>query len=123
MKSRWGDWRYIVVASCVILVLTAGCGEEKRSDAHDDPRPSDDRPNIVLVLADDFDPTLLRAMPETRREVRDRGVTLENAITTLPMCCPSRATILTGMYPHNHGVWYTRGIRSGWPAFHVRGLD
>ncbi|MBA3424909.1 MAG: sulfatase [Rubrobacter sp.] len=123
MKSRWGAWGYFVVASCVILVLTSGCGEEKRSDAHDDPRPSDDRPNIVLVLADDFDPTLLRAMPETRREVRDRGVTLENAITTLPMCCPSRSTILTGMYPHNHGVWYTRGIRSGWPAFHVRGLD
>ena len=75
------------------------------------------------MLADDFDPTLLRAMPETRGGLRDRGVTLENAVISTPMCCPSRATILTGMYPHNHGVWYTRGIRGGWPAFQARGLD
>jgi len=81
------------------------------------------RPNIVFVLADDSDPTLLKAMPETRDGIRDRGVTLENAVISTPMCCPSRATILTGKYPHNHGVWYTRGIRGGWPAFQARGLD
>jgi len=105
-----------------VLLIASGCGEE-RSDTRDDPHPSGERSNIILVLADDFDPTLLRAMPETRQGLRDRGVTLENAVTSLPMCCPSRATILTGKYPHNHGVWYTRGIRSGWPAFHARGLD
>jgi arylsulfatase A-like enzyme len=75
------------------------------------------------VLADDFEPALLRAMPETRDGLRDQGATLENAVISGPMCCPSRASILTGMYPHNHGVWYTRGPGSGWPAFHARGHD
>ena len=120
MKRRCGVWGYVVVALCGVLIFASGCGGKERSDA---PRPSDTRPNIVFVLADDFDPTLLRAMPETRGGLQDRGVTLENAVISLPMCCPSRATILTGMYPHNHGIWLTRGGRSGWPAFHARGLD
>lgn len=112
-----------VAAMCVVLVIASGCGEEEQGGSRNDQKAPDDHPNIVFVLADDFDPTLLRAMPETRKRLRDRGVTLENAVISLPMCCPSRATILTGKYPHNHGVWYTRGIGSGWPAFNARNLE
>ena len=117
------SWRYAAALCLVFVVVAFGCGGENPGGHRDDGYASDERPNIVLVLADDYDPTLLRAMPETRRGMRDRGVTLENAVITLPMCCPSRATILTGKYPHNHGVWYTRGIGSGWPAFLDRGLE
>ena len=123
-KSRY--WRRALccaVGLCAVLNIAVGCGGENRSSLRNNPRLVDDRANIVFVLADDYDPTLLRAMPETRSGMRDRGVTLENAVISLPMCCPSRATILTGRYPHNHGVWYTRGTGSGWPAFHARGLE
>lgn len=110
------------LAALTTILVAFGCGKENRS-VHEETGSEDDRPNIVFVLADDFEPTLLTAMPETRAGIRDRGVRLENAVISTPMCCPSRATMLTGKYPHNHGVWYTRGIRSGWPAFHARGLD
>ena len=43
-------------------------------------------------------------MPKTRRLIGRRGVTFQRALATFPLCCPSRATYLTGQYAHNHGV-------------------
>jgi arylsulfatase A-like enzyme len=43
-------------------------------------------------------------MPETRRVFGSQGVTYSNAVVTTPLCCPSRASIFTGQYVHNHGV-------------------
>ncbi|MGI8912153.1 MAG: sulfatase family protein [Rubrobacteraceae bacterium] len=122
-SQRGNVWTHAAALTALLAALAFGCGEEERGEIGERTGPEEARPNIVFVLADDFDPALLRAMPETRGGIRDRGVTLENAVISTPMCCPSRATILTGKYSHNHGVWYTRGIRGGWPAFQARGLD
>jgi arylsulfatase A-like enzyme len=43
-------------------------------------------------------------MPRTRRAFWDKGTRFANAFATTPLCCPSRASIFTGMYQHNHGV-------------------
>ena len=43
-------------------------------------------------------------MDRVQRELVDRGVTFENALATFPLCCPSRASWITGQYAHNHGV-------------------
>jgi N-acetylglucosamine-6-sulfatase len=33
------------------------------------------------------------------------------------VCCPSRATILTGRYSHTTGVYFNRGPHGGWQSF------
>ena len=52
----------------------------------------------------------MAVMPSTRREFVDRGVEFTNAFATTPLCCPSRASIYSGKYPHNHGIRKNGGI-------------
>ncbi|HSI79808.1 MAG TPA: sulfatase [Solirubrobacterales bacterium] len=70
------------------------------------------RPNIVVVMTDDQDARSLRAMPKTRRLLGDRGTTFTQAYASFPLCCPSRATFLTGQHSHNHGV-YSNTVEGG----------
>lgn len=63
------------------------------------------RPNIVLILTDDQDAALGGAEPleQGRKLLADQGAEFINAYATTPICCPSRASILTGRYLHNTG--------------------
>ena len=74
-------------------------------------------PNIVLVLTDDQRWDTLSVMPTVQQELVGRGVTFANAFAVDPLCCPSRASLLTGNYPHTTGVWWNGGRRGGWNAF------
>ncbi|XP_022831793.1 N-acetylglucosamine-6-sulfatase-like isoform X1 [Spodoptera litura] len=62
------------------------------------------RPNIVLVLTDDQDVVLggMTPMKSVQRFIADEGVTFTNSYVTSPICCPSRASLLSGLYQHNH---------------------
>ncbi len=84
---------------------------------------SDNRPNIVVVLADDLDTaTLAKAlelglMPKVQQYIISRGTTFSNSFVTNSLCCPSRATFLTGQYTHNHGTQSNTGPNGGAPSF------
>jgi N-acetylglucosamine-6-sulfatase len=89
---------------CLVAFLTAGClGSETLREAELADSPSD-RPNIVFVLTDDLDVASAQKMSQIRSLLIEEGTSFENAFVSYPLCCPSRATILTGLYAHNHGV-------------------
>jgi len=65
---------------------------------------NDPRPNFLIILSDDQRFDTMQFMPKTQELIFDQGVTFPHAYITTPLCCPSRSTILTGMYAHKHGV-------------------
>jgi arylsulfatase A-like enzyme len=65
---------------------------------------SGERPSFVVVMTDDQGLGMMRALPSVRRLLEARGVSFETAIVSYPLCCPSRASFLTGQYAHNHGA-------------------
>ncbi len=62
------------------------------------------RPNILIILTDDQRIGTMDVMPTTLRLFADRGTTFDQAFATTPLCCPSRASIFSGRYAHNHTV-------------------
>jgi arylsulfatase A-like enzyme len=64
-----------------------------------------DRPNIVVIMADDARNDDLRFMPNVQRLIGDQGVRFTNTFSPQPLCCPARASFVTGQYSHNHHVW------------------
>jgi len=64
------------------------------------------RPNIVLIQTDDqtYKQLTRRAMPNTKRLLARRGTRFTDYIASTAQCCPSRASLITGQYAHNHGV-------------------
>ncbi|ONH51089.1 sulfatase [Frankia sp. CcI49] len=85
-----------------------------------------ERPNFVLILADDLDQTTSPywdAMPHTAALIRDSGLTFTDSFAPTPICCPARGTILTGKYGHNTGVLTNAGDSGGWATFAANGNE
>ncbi|MEW6404532.1 MAG: sulfatase [Chloroflexota bacterium] len=78
------------------------------------------RPNIVIVLLDDGDRTLMPYLTQTNTLLIKKGASFTNYFVTAPLCCPSRASMLTGQYPHNTGILQNT---PGFYSFHRRGKE
>jgi N-acetylglucosamine-6-sulfatase len=98
VRLRSGAAAFAVLATLAPLaVVTANESQGARQTT---------RPNIVLVVTDDQTLAAFnaRTMPYTVGNVAGPGTTFNNTIATNPLCCPSRATMITGQYSHNTGV-------------------
>src|SRR3954452_12657128 len=62
------------------------------------------KPNILVVMTDDQALADLKYMPHVRKVIGAKGTSFRNAVDSFPLCCPARATFITGQYAHNHGV-------------------
>ncbi|HJP65362.1 MAG TPA: sulfatase [Actinomycetota bacterium] len=69
------------------------------------PRPNTKGPNVLVIVTDDQRWDSLSVMPKTRALIARHGIQFSNAVVTTPLCCPSRSSIYSGRYAHNHGVW------------------
>jgi arylsulfatase A-like enzyme len=79
-------------------------------------------PNVVIIVSDDQPKGVLDAMPTVENELAAKGLTLTNGIIPTSVCCPSRASLLTGNYAHTTGVYGdTVASHGGWPTFYRDG--
>ncbi|MCB0874941.1 MAG: sulfatase [Solirubrobacterales bacterium] len=102
-------WRALCAASVLfLLALPAGASAAGQ----------DGRPNVLVIMTDDQDFRSMPVMPQTERLIGEAGVTFDRSFVNYPLCCPSRATFLTGQYAHNHGVLW-----NNWPWGGYRMLD
>jgi arylsulfatase A-like enzyme len=63
------------------------------------------KPNVLMIMVDDMRTDELKWMPNVQKLIGDQGVTFNNGFASFPLCCPARSSVVTGQYPHNHGVW------------------
>jgi hypothetical protein len=116
----------VIVACSAALLLAGSSGSEisasetsasGTSQEEEGRGSATDKPNIIFVLTDDLDYASAQKMPEIRSQLIEEGLSLERTFMNHPICCPSRATILTGLYDHNHNVLANRpplrGLREG----------
>ena len=85
------------------------------------------QPNIVVVLTDDQRRDSMRYMPNVQRLLVDQGTRYTQAMVPTSLCCPSRATILSGRYAHTSKVWGNGDVggvkKGGWPRFYATGTE
>jgi N-acetylglucosamine-6-sulfatase len=96
----------ILFATATVASLAVGTATSAGSKARAQPPAS--APNFILIVVDDQADNSFKAryMPQTFRWLVDRGTRFERGLAAPPLCCPDRAGLLTGDYPHNSGVFW-----------------
>ncbi|HEX6752576.1 MAG TPA: sulfatase [Solirubrobacterales bacterium] len=86
-------------------------------------------PSFLVIQTDDqtleslyatFRQPAIRAMPNTVDLIGKRGMTFSRYYVSYPLCCPSRVSLLTGRYAHNHGVRGNIQPNGGYTGFAFR---
>jgi N-acetylglucosamine-6-sulfatase len=90
-------WLGLVVAMVVGLGFASNAADAATQKA-----------NIIVIQTDDQDNGTVneRVMPNVVRLLSNVGTTFSDYIDSGPLCCPSRAVLLTGQYGHNNGVMW-----------------
>jgi arylsulfatase A-like enzyme len=78
------------------------------------------KPNIIFILTDDYAANLVDFMPNLKA-MQGEGVTFSQYYVSNSLCCPSRASIFTGMLPHNTGVQTNTRPNGGYEVFMEEG--
>lgn len=99
-------------ASNAAALPRSGKSTAVRSNGDDSADSPAKRPNIVVIIADQFRGDFIGANGQNPMGVTpnldamaSRGITMQNAVTNQPLCSPSRACLFTGMYATQTGMW------------------
>jgi arylsulfatase A-like enzyme len=119
---RSGGRPFFGASAGAVLIGLVGCGGGG-STAPTVPAPTPaprSRPNIVLVVTDDLDVPSAAVLPQLDGLMTREGVAFTRAFVSTPVCAPSRASIFTGLYTHNHGLRKNAAPDGGFPLFRPR---
>ena len=105
--------RVLVVTAAAIVATVAAVAGGGAASAGTSPA----LPNVVIIQTDDQTLDSMKFMPKTRALIGDEGATFLNHYANWPVCCPSRATMQTGQYSHNHGVLGNSPPEGSYSAF------
>ena len=118
--------RCVLLTPLLLLAAIGLAGLALRSHATAPPAAAAPaaRPNIVFVLADDLSWNLVnRRFAPHIAQLQRRGVTFDHYFVADSLCCPSRSTIFTGLFPHDTRVLTNLPPDGGFQKFQARGLD
>jgi N-acetylglucosamine-6-sulfatase len=90
----------LIVVGLLTVALLVGSNAAEAEAAKKKPP----RPNVVFIMSDDQRTDEMKWMPKTRRLLGEAGTTFSRFFAPFPLCCPARMSVMTGQYPHNHGV-------------------
>ena len=119
MQARGWFQAKLLRAALALLPVALGLIASAGAAARDVTAPTV-RPNIVLILSDDQRWDTLWGMPTVEEALASNGVTFANSFVVNPLCCPSRASLLTGRYSHSTGVYLNRPPHGGFARFDDR---
>lgn len=118
-RRSWPQ-RAAALVGCLALCMPPAPADATENNAptiSSNEKSNADKPNIIFFLADDMEAGLLQYMPNTQREIFNKGATFDNYFTNVSLCCPARASIFTGKYAHNTGI-LANAYPDGFYGFH-----
>jgi N-acetylglucosamine-6-sulfatase len=108
-----------LIAGGIVALVQAGGSNRRTPGTGGEPGPAPPeaggaagRPNVVFVLTDDLSMNLVRFMPHVLAMER-AGLAFRDYFVSDSLCCPSRASIFTGDFPHDTGVFSNFGSGGG----------
>jgi N-acetylglucosamine-6-sulfatase len=102
---------FAVLVAAAALLAALGAGLATREAKGASPK------NVIFILTDDQTTSEMSAMPNVQALLANQGTTFREAYVSYPLCCPSRATLMSGQYMHNHGVRGNDAPFGGWSRF------
>lgn len=94
----------LLLGTAAAALLTLGAAAASASSPGVASAGAPSRPNVVVLMTDDQTQESIRVMGNVQRLLAGRGTTFANSYVSFSLCCPSRATLLTGQYGHNNTI-------------------
>jgi arylsulfatase A-like enzyme len=103
---------FLIALACLCFAFLLRGGEAAHGQSS--------KPNVIMFTTDDQTLRDMIAMPRTTNLIGGQGTNFQRAFVSFPLCCPSRVSVQTGQYAHNHHVLGNTPPSGGYQVFNDR---